>query len=285
MNPTQTSTGRPDGPRELKTILFCADDFGMSPQVDAGILALAGQGRLSATSCMSRGPSFRLHAPRLLEQPIETGLHLNLTEPFAANGFCQPLTGLLRNSYLRRIDCSALASEIEAQLDAFETVLGRRPDYIDGHQHVHQFPVIRDCLIDILHRRYAGHLPWLRSTRRARLAGAPAALRLKAATIELLGGRAFTRLARQAGFRTNSRLLGAYGFTGGETGYLAQLEHWLRDAEAGDLLMCHPAQGMTPGDPLGAQRDAEYAVLSGPALSELLQRYRIGLARRSPSAA
>lgn len=257
----------------------------MSPQIDAGILDLAGQGRLSATSCMSRGPSFRQHAARLLDLPIETGLHLNLTEPFAANGFCRPLTRLLRDSYLRRIDRAALRGEIEAQLDIFEVVLGRRPDYVDGHQHVHQFPAVRDCLLDILRRRYADGPPWLRSTRRPRLAGAPAALRLKAATIELLGGRAFERQAHRAGFRTNGRLLGAYGFTGGEAGYLAQLEHWLGDAEPGDLLMCHPARGLTPGDPLGAQRQAEYAALAGPALPGLLERHRARLARGRPETA
>lgn len=255
----------------------------MSRQIDAGILELASEGCLSASSCMSRGPSFVQNAPSLLGLPIETGLHLNLTEAFDGGGFCQPLPRLLRNCYLRRIDRAALRHEIERQLDAFETALGRRPDYVDGHQHVHQFPVVRDCLLDILLRRYRDDLPWLRSTRRPRQPGAPAGLRFKAATIELLGGQPFERLARQAGFRTNPHLLGVYGFDGGEARYRALLDRWLGHAAPGDLLMCHPAKGITPGDPLGRQRNAEYAVLAGPALLELLKRHQACLAQRAPA--
>lgn len=52
-----------------------------------------------------------------------------------------------------------IAAEITRQLDAFEEALGRPPDFVDGHQHVHVLPGVRRALLDILVRRYpAGSL-------------------------------------------------------------------------------------------------------------------------------
>ena len=39
---------------------------------------------------------------------------------------------------------------IEEQWDLFVSVLGKQPDFIDGHQHIHQFPFIRDILLQLL---------------------------------------------------------------------------------------------------------------------------------------
>ncbi len=56
-----------------------------------------------------------------------------------------------------------MRAEIEAQIDAFEQATGRRPDFIDGHQHVHGLPGVRKALIAVLAARYAkGTQPWLR---------------------------------------------------------------------------------------------------------------------------
>mgnify|MGYP000073246266 CR=1 FL=1 len=42
---------------------------------------------------------------------------------------------------------AALAREWDAQWARFCEALGRAPRFVDGHQHVHQFPVIRDALL------------------------------------------------------------------------------------------------------------------------------------------
>lgn len=128
----------------------------------------------------------------------EIGLHLDLTQyPLLLQP--QPLGPLILRSWLRTLDRTSIRSEIRAQLDAFEQHTGRPPAYVDGHQHVHQFPVVRGELLAELQRRYAGCLPWLRNTARYFDAHTsmptPWRQALKAWAIEALGSAA---LARQA---------------------------------------------------------------------------------------
>lgn len=253
----------------------------MSAAVNAGIVDLAGKERLGATSCMTRGSAFRRDVHLLNGLQIDKGLHLNLTEPLDGRGFFQPLPTLIWNCFARRIDPKILEEEIDFQLDAFERATGEMPDYIDGHQHVHQFPIVRDCLIKIMRRRYVSPLPWVRATRcpgRSRLS---ASLRLKALVIEGLGARALQRLTDGCAITTNRHLLGVYDFSGGEKRYVELLDEWVRLATPKDLIMCHPAHGSDSGDVLNAQRCAEYAVLSGSALSCVLARHQ---ARVAPGA-
>ncbi|MEI7429546.1 MAG: ChbG/HpnK family deacetylase [Betaproteobacteria bacterium] len=264
----------------LKTILICADDFGLTPGINSGIIELAAQGRINATSCMTRGRFFSRDAPTLAPLAIQTGLHLNLTESLEGGEFYQPLPQLLRNSYLRKLDPRIITAEIEYQLDAFETILGRTPDYIDGHQHVHQFPVIRDCLIAVLQRRYPEQRPWLRSTLPGALSALPLKEQFKAWFIGFLGARSLTAHAQNTGFSMNHHLLGVYDFTGGEHAYLEFLDAWLAAATANDLLMCHPATVADPADVLGQQRVAEFAVLSGERMPALLERHSISLSKQ-----
>ena len=55
-----------------------------------------------------------------------------------------------------------IAAEIGRQLDAFEDRLGRPPDFIDGHQHVHVLPGVRRGLLDAVASRYAAGSVYLR---------------------------------------------------------------------------------------------------------------------------
>lgn len=251
----------------------------MAPGISSGIIELARCDRLSAVSCLSRGRFFRQYAPALAGFPVDRGLHLNLTERLQDDEFSRPLSRLLLSCLTRQIDSSLITREIERQLDAFEGVFGKAPDFVDGHQHVHQFPVIRDCLIEVLRRRYPECLPWLRSTLPAALPTISAHYRLKASLIGYLGGSAFKELVAQNGFRMNARLLGVYGFKGGAGGYCGLVDRWLAGACAGDLLMCHPAASVDGGVDFAGQRVAEYAVLSGAHFSQLLAQHAVEVRR------
>ncbi len=244
-----------------QSLLVCADDFGMNPAIDAAVLELAAAGRLQATSCMADGPSLAADAPALLASGLQTGLHLNFTEKLAWDGLYLPLGALLRASWLRRLDRRALQAQIARQLDGFEDAFGRAPHFVDGHQHVHQVPQIRELLLAELGRRYPGRLPWLRRTTAGKLAGLPWRLRAKARLIGALGAGALARQAQREGYALNRRFLGAYDFQGGAAAYARWLAAWRANAQPGDLMMCHPATAATPGDALGAQRVAEFEVL------------------------
>lgn len=262
-----------------REIHICADDFGMNAHVDAGIVSLALRHRLTGTSCLVDGPLFEQDIVQLQATGIKIGLHLNFTESLGQGGPVWPLRTIIMRSLARSLPVEAIADAIERQLQRFESVAGRLPHYIDGHQHVHQLPQIRSALLPILQRRYADtQLPWVRHGSNVRSAGFPLALKAKAHTIAMLGAGALKREATAAGFPMNNGFVGVYDFNGGQEAYLRWMGMWLAQCHSGDALMCHPAQGHAVGDMLGAQRQAEFAVLSSDALEVMLARESVQIA-------
>ncbi len=261
-------------------VVICADDYAMTPEVSAGIIALAQQGRISATSAMTLSPHWPQWARQVpdLQQRIDVGLHLDWTSDFALQqGFGQPLGPLMLRSLLRRLRPQDVAGQIERQLDLFEQHANAAPDHIDGHQHVHQFPVLREALIKVLVRRYSpGQRPWLRV---AQVACKP--WEIKARIINAMGARALRALAEQHGLAHSEHLTGVYDFQGDTNGYRQQLQGWLGHLPPAAVLMCHPAQGFNPEAPFPHARIREQEVLSHPALEALLREQRIRIVRGS----
>ena len=244
----------------------------MNTSIDSGILELAIQGRLSAISCMSKGASFLRDAPSIAALPVERGLHLNLTEVQPNTRFFQPLPSLIINCSLRRVNADLIKIEIEEQCDNFEMTFHQAPHFVDGHQHVHQLPVVRDVLLKVLKRRYGTDLLWIRST------CVPKPMRpsrdwAKAKLIEALGGRSLLHQCGMAGFKTNHHLLGVFDFARDNRRYLAQLDTWIGLASPGDVIMCHPSSGADASDPLGRQREIEFAAMSDPSFKTLLAKH------------
>ena len=247
----------------MKALYLTADDYGYNPAVDDAVLGLIDSGRLSGAGCMTRAPDWRTAAVRTgaFASRAGFGLHLDFTE-FSPQR--RGLWPLIAASLARGLDTRRLRDEIAAQCALFEDATGRTPDYVDGHQHVHQLPQIRDALIDVLTARYAGRLPLIR------VSGARSGDGAKSMFIASLGARRLTKIAQAAGLRITPRLLGVYGFDGDSAVYRKRLEHWITDARAGDAIMCHPATRALPGDPIGAARVREYAVLGAADFDDLL---------------
>ncbi len=207
-----------------RRISLVADDFGLHRGVDEAVLQLVDARRLQGFGCMTGGRSWPTSAATLRKAPppqVDIGLHLDLTErPIERRA--QPLRSVIAAAYARRLDLRAIRAEIRAQLNAFEAGLGRAPDYVDGHQHVHQLPGIRLELVAELEARYSvAERPWLRCTIPANgpldaslkpPLHAPFTVRLKETLIATLGGYALHALARQRRFAMNAGLLGVYGF-------------------------------------------------------------------------
>lgn len=259
-----------------RAIAVCLDDFGLHTGVNQAALQLATLGRITAVSCMVAAPAWRAGATRLAELPrdeVDVGLHLDFTEHTFDAGARRSLPVLIALAESRRLDVARVRAEIESQLDAFEQALGRPPAHVDGHQHVHQFPVIRDALIAALLHRYPRGRPWLRRTRRgADVHG------FKPWLIERLGCQALSESARAHGFAQNESLLGVYGFDGDASGYADRLAQWLGMARNADLLMCHAGGEAAVPDPIRAARGHEWQVLAGPAFADALARAGVTLA-------
>ena len=252
-------TGRANDAQQL---CICADDFGMTPGINAAVLDLIERRKLGATGCLVLREAWRAGATALCSvQPAhaDVGLHLDLTPPLIAGDDEPGLGPLWLRTFSRTTSRRRLQGAIADQLSRFEDGMGRAPAFVDGHRHVHQLPVVRRALLDELARRYADAPPWLRNTRPRAARGADA---FKARVIHAMGGRALARDAARRSVPMSRALLGVYDFTGGDAAYRRRLQGWLSVARSGDVLMCHPSAGDGAATPHDAARIAEYRVLA-----------------------
>lgn len=238
-----------------RRVALCADDYGYNAAVDEAILALIDAGRLGGASCMVDAPRFAAVAPALCERSrdVDIGLHFNLSESFPGAPRAGSLPLLIASSWLGALGTAAVVPRLRRQLERFEAAFKRMPDYVDGHQHTHQFPVIRDALLQELDRRY-GSRPLIRNT-------ASVAIDAKSRALSLLGGRALRRQLESIGWPTNRDFVGAYRFARGVR-FSDLAADWLRHLRGGAIWMCHPAMRAEPDDPIGAFRVAEFEWLS-----------------------
>jgi predicted glycoside hydrolase/deacetylase ChbG (UPF0249 family) len=147
---------------------------------------------------------------------------------------------------------------IERQIDRFERYIGAMPDFVDGHQHVHQLPVVRDALLAVYERRLRRHGSYIRTTARI---SAPAPARIKSLVIRSLGAPALRRRLDAAGIPHNADFGGIYSFDAAD--YPALMRAWLERIDDGGLIMCHPGLGPAdPMDPISASRASEYRYLA-----------------------
>jgi predicted glycoside hydrolase/deacetylase ChbG (UPF0249 family) len=259
-------------------ISFCADDFGLDAGVNDGITRLAQAGRLQAVGAMVGAPAFGDGVPalaRLGGMGLDVGLHFDLTQ-YPLRTAPTKLGAIIAASLTGRIAGPQIGAEFQAQLDAFEDAMGRPPDFVDGHQHVHQLPGVADIVVAELVRR--GIKPWLRCSRPRHAAGA-GGWDPKSLVIDALGRRRTSRMAAKAGLSQNRWLLGVYGFTGDAAQYRRRLHGWIAAAGDGDLLMCHPALGDNAADPIRAARQREFEVLSGDDWSAILAKNQVEVGR------
>jgi chitin disaccharide deacetylase len=243
----------------VKRVVLCADDFGMSRGVDSGILRLLAMRRLTAVSCLVDGPDFAADAGKLLahREAADLGLHFDLTTGFGAAPR-QALPALLLRAWLGVIDSSEVGRRLEAQLDRFERLMGRRPDFADGHQHVHQFPRVRDALLAVLARRFGRDSPYIRCTVSRHPSG------IKARVVGALGGRSLRSALDGRGVPYNRDFGGVYGLDPHEA-YGTLMKAWMERIDDGGLILCHPGEPEgAVADPIVRTRAAEFHYLASP---------------------
>ncbi len=273
----------------LKKIIVCADDFALNAGVSAAILELLSKGAISATSCMSTSPLWPEWGQYLkpLKSQVDLGLHLDLSEflPLSVDrplGLKKPqsIGKIILKSYGHRFSLNALIAEIHLQLEQFKTVLGFTPDFIDGHQHVHQFPQIRDALITV----YTNYFKNNESPPVLRLVnGQPFFRPLKDSLGKLLihglGRNALKRRLDKAKIAYYPDFKGIYVFKGNPL--IAELwPYFLQDIKPGGLVMCHPGHLSDPKtDPIASIRENEYCFLNSDRWPALCQEKSIQLCR------
>jgi len=238
---------------------------------------------------MSVGKHFHAGVPLLKKAAgkTEIGLHLTLTEyeplgampNLAAENQLPSIGSLILKSQLRQLNQQEIAEEVERQITAFEDAFGHKPHFIDGHQHAHILPGIREVVLT-----YGNEDCWIRqcslpltSIFKMRIA-LPRAL-----LISSLSRNLKSRL-KSKNIPHHEQFFGVNNFNTDED-YAAFMDTWLYYAakrEVRSLIMCHP--GMTASkdeahihDPIRIRRPQEYAYLSSEQFEHDLNKYGLAL--------
>lgn len=247
--------------RSVPRLILCADDFAFSRGVSETIAELAATGKLNATGCMTLMPGWMDDAALLRGLPphVAIGLHLTLTEErplttmplFAPLGTLPAIDPLARLAARGILPLEEIAAEIAAQFDAFEAAMGRPPDFVDGHQHAHALPNIRDIVLFETARR--APRAWVRDC-----VDRVGAMLSRPFTGKAIGSayhsRGMRRAAARYRLRCNDSFAGHYDFS---SDYHTLFPRFLRRPADMHLVMCHPGAGQRPGDAIAAARPLE----------------------------
>jgi len=133
-------------------VIVTADDFGLSPGVDRGILEAFREGIVGSTALLVNFPDVADSVGRLrLEAGLEVGIHLNLTAGppvlpasrvpslVGSDGTFHSFSTFFARVARSRIDWNEVALEWQAQFER-GIELGCSFTFITSHQHVHMLP-------------------------------------------------------------------------------------------------------------------------------------------------
>jgi len=273
-------------------IAICADDYGISPAVDEAIISLVRKKRLSALSCMTAFENWPNSARRLNQtelDKVDVGLHVTLTNypslsgrnPFGEKKNFSSPGKLVLASYSGQLNYACIRDEIAAQLDHFEQERGHPPDFIDGHHHVHQLPVVSRALIDLVDER--GLKIWVRNcgekigTILSRKVAVGKTLFLMINSLRL------RRECFARDLKTNTGFAGCYDLTNAVE-FRTLFKRFLSRTSNGTLLMCHPGgvdDTLRQRDSLVEQRVREADYLAGSDFLNDLAEAGVALVRLS----
>lgn len=277
----------------MKTpIILCADDYALTPGISRGIRELACLQRLSATSAMTVSPYWETEGRILrdlmpsLSGRFTAGLHFTLTDlkpltnmpNLAPQGTFPKLGDLLGRAIMRRILVDEIAQELNVQIDRFEAVMGAPPQYLDGHHHVHQLPIVREAVIEVARRRLAPDVFFRFCNESARGILRRGVSVPRAIIISMLG-HDFAARARAEGRRGNTGFRGVRDFSAAED--VSHLfDAYLTGPQPNMMIMCHPGiDEPAPGidDEIHARRPEEFAFLRSDAFADLMARRNVTL--------
>ncbi|HEY1147770.1 MAG TPA: ChbG/HpnK family deacetylase [Pseudoduganella sp.] len=252
----------------MKTVIINADDIGMHPAIDDGVAALVAQGVVTAASVMALGKPDR-HALNVMRNcGASLGLHLDFTSSLAhaQQHSDRTVATTILAAWSGRLDRQRTREAIRYQLHRYQELTGALPEFVDGHEHVHQFPVIREALFEVLAEAAPGRQICIRNTLPLCWRGG------KAALIAALGAGRTLRLAQGAGYYYNTDFYGVYDLSP-QADLGRQWRNWFASQRvSAALAMCHPASVARSLEPF---RLREFLFLGSAHFSDLLAEFQI----------
>lgn len=267
------------------TLVVNADDLGLDPHLDDGILRAHRHGIVTSASLVANGAAFDRAAALCREAPdLDIGVHLMLVDgvplrrrsPLARDGcrFPASVPRLIAARLSGAMPDGAVRDEWKAQIERVAAA-GLRITHLDSHRHVHALPRLAAIAAELsegLGIRYVRvPVPCDKGARALSVRGAGAFGLRVACAVSGLSGRAGA--LRFAGFFDGGRL------------DRARLERVLCSLPPGGAteLMCHP--GFAPTDPSirrwGYEHEGELDALTAPQTRAMLTRLEIRLCRFS----
>lgn len=264
----------------FKRLLVNADDFGLSPAINAGIIRSHLDGIVVSTSMVASGAAFDEAAQQASLYPaLGVGVHLTLVEEnavapppkipsLAPNGMLPRTYGeLVKKVLSAQIRISDIEREFRAQIEKC-LAAGLNPTHLDSHQHTHALPLLFPLVVRLANDyairgiRIPRGWPTLRDVSAPRFAG-KCALCLFAHSDAVL----FPMKSRL----TTRRFAGLF-----ETGNLTEqsLLRILNGLQAGTTeLVCHPgyADLSGPYEKWGARRELELATLTSASIQDAIR--------------
>lgn len=215
----------------------------------------------------------------------DLGLHFTLTDQqpagpmpaLAPKGRLPKLPKLAALSLFGLLPLAEIEAELERQLDRFEIEIGRPPDHLDGHQHVHALPGICDAVLRVAARR-------LPKTSYIRITDPPPEETGMRARIIGILGRELTSKLKGSGGAANRSFAGVRNFQE-RASYLDLAKAAIASGDAGHLVMCHPGlvdDALIACDSVTHQREEEYRTLKSDAFGEWLVERGIVLVTSFP---
>ena len=144
----------------MKQLIINADDFGLHPLINKGIIKGHSEGIITSTSLMPSAPYFDEAVQLAKANPsLGVGIHLTLVggvKPACTSGvnslltaggvFAEDYTGFAKKWYTGSIKKNELVKELETQIEKV-LAAGIKPTHIDSHQHMHVLPGIAGIVV------------------------------------------------------------------------------------------------------------------------------------------
>lgn len=241
-----------------RLLIVHADDFGLSSDIDAGILRAHREGIVTSASLVAGGESFSAAVAAARDTPtLDIGAHLTLVgerpvlDPRLVPSLVGPdgrfhrhANGFIARFLTGRIAMGELRAELASQLERL-LATGLPISHLDSHQHLHVLPGISRLTAELAREH---GIPFIRLPReRRRPTGwGPDAGRLRRLQRAALHG--CSAMARRHALRHGRRHTDAFhGFIDGGSLDRTALLRVLNAVEPGlSEIMCHPGLGVAP---------------------------------------
>ena len=273
----------------MKRVIVNADDFGLSPEVNAGVIRAHRDGILGSASLMVAEPAAKAAAELARQNPaLDVGLHAvvcrgrSILDAAHLRGAVDASGRFLENPVLAgmryffdRSMRTKMTDELRAQVERHLELVGYL-NHIDGHLNFHVHPLFADILIELA---VEYKVPCIRlpresviTTLRLRRNNVPSKL-IESVIFRILSRRT-RRMMAERGLRSTDALFGLHQSGHLDEDYIVGVIDKLRDGTT--ELYFHPAADV--GDiPPSAAAQLEVEILTSPRVRDAIDRNAIEL--------